>query len=178
MTLKLKKTLLKRKVNGEVVPGYYGRVLTNGTAEFSDICQLAGKGMTLDPIEIEACAKAFCRDAADQLKQGMIVDLGPLGKLYPSVNGPWNTDKDELSIRDCDPKVNYRPSDDVAAAVRAAKLAWATEAESTKPTTDEDAGDDTPQPSNGGQGGDSSDSSDSSDNGNVNQGGENGDGWE
>lgn len=163
LTLKLKKTLLKRKVNGVVTPGYYGRVVTNGTASFEDITKLAGKGMTLDPIEIEACAKAFCRDAAEQLKDGKIVDLGPLGKLYPSVNGKWDQDKDNLSIRDCEPKVNYRPSDDITAAIKTAKLAWASEEEEKKPTTDEDAGDDTPD--NGGNGSGDDGSDDSSDDG-------------
>lgn len=144
LTLKLKKTLLKRKVNGVVTPGYYFRVITNGTSSFDEICALAGKGMTLDPIEIEACAKAFCRDAAAQLKDGKIVDLGPLGKLYPAVTGKWAQDKDDLSVRDCDAKVNYRPSDDISAAIRTAKLAAATEEEGKKPTTDEDADDQNP----------------------------------
>lgn len=144
MKLKIKKALLKRKINETLTDGYYGRAVTNGKATFDELCQSAGKGMTLDPIEIEACAKAFCRDAAEQLALGKIVELGPLGRLYPSVTSKWSEDKDALELTDMRTRVNYRPGDTVAAAVRSAAIAWATEEEAKQPTTNEDAGDDTP----------------------------------
>ena len=37
LKLKIKKTLLKRKVEGVTKEGYYGRVITNGTKSFEDI---------------------------------------------------------------------------------------------------------------------------------------------
>ena len=115
--------------------GCSGRVITNGTATFEDLCNLAGKGMTLDPIEIEACAKAFCRDAAAQLRDGKIVDLGPLGKLYPSCSSPWVEDPDDLTLDSVKPALYYKPADEVEAAIKGAKLVWA----KTKAEDDENA---------------------------------------
>ena len=41
LKLKIKKTLLKRKVEGVTKEGYYGRVITNGTKSFEDIVEQA-----------------------------------------------------------------------------------------------------------------------------------------
>ena len=76
------------------------------------------------------------------LKKGKIVDLGPLGKIYPSVNSRWSEDPDELKISDVEGKVNFRPSEDVANAVKNASFSWESKKDdSSKPTTDEEAGD-------------------------------------
>ena len=37
---------------------------------------------------------------AENLRNGFIVDLGVLGKLYPAVNGRWDTDAENLSVAD------------------------------------------------------------------------------
>ena len=42
-------------------------------------------------------------------------DLGVLGKLYPAVNGRWDTNADNLSLQDMKPKVNYKAGDDILA---------------------------------------------------------------
>ena len=39
LQLNIKKTLLKRKVNGVVTEGYYGRVITNGTKSFKQLAE-------------------------------------------------------------------------------------------------------------------------------------------
>ena len=70
----------------------------------------------------------------ENIKQGFIVDLGVLGKLYPAVNGKWDTDADNLSLSDMKPKVNYKAGDDIAAAIRGAQLQWTTEAETDENT--------------------------------------------
>ena len=90
---------------------------------------------------------------ADNIKQGYIVDLGVLGKLYPAVNGKWDTDAENLSLQDMKPKVNYKAGDDIAAAIRGAQLSWTTEAETDENTvTDDDQGT-TSGGDNGGNGG-------------------------
>jgi len=48
LKLKIKKTLLKRKVDGVQKTGYYGRVITNGTKSFEDIIKASTHGSTLD----------------------------------------------------------------------------------------------------------------------------------
>ena len=152
LKLKIKKTILKKKIEGVVVPGYYGRVITNGTKTFDEILKASTHGSTLDYREAELAAKMMIDGIADAIKQGFIVDLGVLGKLYPAVNGTWKTDQTELSLQDMRPKVNYKPGDDIAAAVRGAQLQWTTEAETSDNTVnDDEPTTDTPS---GNQGGD------------------------
>ena len=81
-------------------------------------------------------------------------DLGVLGKLYPAVNGRWDTNADNLSLQDMKPKVNYKAGDDIAAAIRGAQLSWTTEEETDENTvTDDDQGTTTGGDAGGGNGG-------------------------
>ena len=141
LNLKIKKTLMKRKLEGVTVPGYYGRVITNGKATFDEIARESAKNTTLHPKEASLAAELLLEGVCEKIKQGIIVDLGPLGTLYPSVNSPWKTDPEELSLSEMKPKVNYKGSDDINAAVRGATLAWATqkdEEEGTETPADDD----------------------------------------
>ena len=98
LKLKIKKTLLKRKVEGVTKEGYYGRVITNGTKSFEDIVKQSTHGSTLDYREAELACKMMIDGIADSIKQGYIVDLGVLGKLYPAVNGKWDENADNLQL--------------------------------------------------------------------------------
>lgn len=89
----------------------------------------------------------------EKIKQGIIVDLGPLGVLYPAVNSKWEQDPEDLKLSDMQPKVNYAASNGILAAVKGASLSWATAEEEKKPTTDEQAGDDNPETPGNGEGG-------------------------
>ena len=138
LKLKIKKTLLKRKVDGVQKTGYYGRVITNGTKSFEDIIKASTHGSTLDYREAELACKMMIDGIADSIKQGYIVDLGVLGKLYPAVNGKWDENADNLQLADMKPKVNYKAGDDIAAAVKGAQLSWTTEAETDENTVTDD----------------------------------------
>ena len=155
LKLRIKKTVLKKKIEGVTVTGYYGRVLTNGTKGFEEIAKFSCKGSTIDPREAELAAKMLIDGIAENLRNGFIVDLGVLGKLYPAVNGRWDTDADNLSLQDMKPKVNYKAGDDIAAAIRGAQLQWTTEAETDENTVDdpENQGGDNGGGGNGGGGG-------------------------
>ena len=63
----------------------------------------------------------------EQIKNGIIVDMGPLGTLYPAVSGKWEEDPKDLALADMTPRVNYKGSDDIMAAIKGATLSWATE---------------------------------------------------
>ena len=145
LKLKVKKTLLKRKVDNQTINGYYGRVVTNGTKTFEDIVKASTHGSTIDYREAELACKLMIDGIVDSIKQGYIVDLGVLGKLYPAVNGKWDVNQDNLQLADMKPKVNYKPGDDIAAAIKGAQLSWTTEQE-----TDENTVKDDEQPDNGG----------------------------
>ena len=148
LKLKIKKTLLKRKVEGVTKEGYYGRVITNGTKSFEDLVKQSTHGSTLDYREAELACKMMIDGIADSIKQGYIVDLGVLGKLYPAVNGKWEENADNLQLADMKPKVNYKAGDDIAAAVKGASLSWTTEAETDQNTVSDD--DNTQTGGNGG----------------------------
>ena len=138
LKLKVKKTLFKRKIDGATVPGYIGRVITNGTKSFEDIVKQSTHGSTLDYREAELACKMMIDGIADSIKQGYIVDLGVLGKLYPAVNGKWDENADNLQLSDMKPKVNYKAGEDIAAAVKGASLSWTTEAETDENTVTDD----------------------------------------
>ena len=138
LKLKIKKTLLKRKVEGVTKEGYYGRVITNGTKSFEDIVKQSTHGSTLDYREAELACKMMIDGIADSIKQGYIVDLGVLGKLYPAVNGKWDENADNLQLADMKPKVNYKAGADIEAAVKGASLSWTTEAETDENTVSDD----------------------------------------
>ena len=140
-------------------PGFAARVLTNGTESFDDICEIAGMNTTYAQEEIVACAGLMLKAAARQLKNGKIIDLGPLGKLYPSVNGKWVEKEEDLSLSDLTPKANYRPSEEISEAIKGASLGWATAKDDDKEGTEQEPenGDttdpETPDPNNGNNGG-------------------------
>ena len=153
LKIKVKKTLFKRKIDGVTQAGYIGRVLSNGTKSFEDIVKASTHGSTLDYREAELACKMMIDGIVENIKQGFIVDLGVLGKLYPAVNGKWDTDADNLSLQDMKPKVNYKAGDDIAAAIRGAQLQWTTEAETDENTVTDDDNTTTGGDNNGGNGG-------------------------
>ena len=155
LKLKIKKQLFKRKVEGQTKAGYIGKVITSGKAGFDEIARESAKNTTMHPKEASLAAELLLEGICDEIKNGNIVDLGPLGTLYPAVTGKWEQDGDDLKLGDMTPKVNYKASDGIDAAVKSAILSWATEkdeAEGTEAPGDE--GDVTPG-GNGGGGGNS-----------------------
>lgn len=139
LKLKVKKTLFKRKINGVTTEGYIGRVITNGTKAHDEIALEACKNTTLHKAEAKLAMEIFLDSISENLKQGYIVDLGPIGKLYPAVSGNWVQDPDLLSLDDMKTKVNFRPSDEIKSAIGAAVLSW-------KKDEDEEEGTETPAP--------------------------------
>lgn len=149
MKLKIKANKLTRTVEGVKKQGYYGRVITNGTKTFADIAKESARNTTLHPKEAELAANLLLDAITERIKDGFIIDLGPIGKLYPAVSSKWVEDAEDLSLSDMQPRVNYRPSDDIAGAVRGASLAWATEKDEQEgtatPEDDNQGGGSTPQ---------------------------------
>ena len=154
MTLKVRKVKgINPKTKQE---GIVARVVSNGKSSFEDICELAGLNTTMNVAELEAAGKLILQAAARQLKNGYIVDLGPLGAIAPSVTGKWVEKSEDLVKGDLSTKVNYRPSDDITAAIQGAKLSWASaddekkEQENGGANTISDTDENTEAPANGG----------------------------
>ena len=153
LKLKIKKCGMVRKVEGAKVSGYYGKVITNGKKSFDEIARQSAKNTTLHPKEAALAAELLLDGVCEEIKHGIIVDLGPLGTLYPAVSGKWEQDGDDLKLSDMTPKVNYKPSDDIASAIKGAGLSWATEKDEKEGTETPDNGDDVEGGEDGNQGG-------------------------
>ena len=150
LKLWVKKQKFIRKIFGEKKTGYYGRLITNGTANLESIAKAAAKNTTTHKAEIKMSLELALESVVEYLKMGAIVDLGPLGKRVPGVASPWYEDPDDLKLKDMDLKVKFSPSEELEEFFKGSKLHWlnATTADSsTGEPTDEEEPDiiDTPQ---------------------------------
>lgn len=134
LKLKVKKAKMVRKIDGVKKEGFYGRVITNGTKTWEQIAEEASRNTTVHKAEMKVASELLLDAVTAQLKQGFIVDLGPIGKLYPAVSGKWDENADNLQLADMKPKVNYKPGADIDAAIRGAQLSWTTEKETDENT--------------------------------------------
>ena len=126
--------------------GFAARVLTNGTADFDDIVKEAGHNTTMHKAELRMAFELCMDSVTEMLKQGYIVDLGPIGKIYPSCSSGWYEKEEDMKLTDVKPQLYYRAGDDVEAAIKSAKLVWAKASDEE----DDEEGGDTPTPSGGG----------------------------
>jgi predicted histone-like DNA-binding protein len=146
LTLKVKK-VANKNLRTKVM-GYASRAIANGVATFDDICAQAANNTTLHPKEL-ALAFGLALDAVrDALKNGKIVDLDQIGRLYPAISSHWTEAEDEQTLDGLTKRVAYRPSQEITAAIAGAKLAWATEKEAAE---SEQQGTTTDDPTPGGE---------------------------
>ena len=136
LKLRVKKVGGKNPVTKQL--GCVARVLTNGTADFDDIVKEAGKNTTMHKAELRMAFELCMDSVTEMLKQGFIVDLGLLGKIYPSCSSGWYEKEEDMKLADVKPQLYYRAGEDVAAAIKSAKLVWA------KASDEEEEDDDTP----------------------------------
>jgi predicted GNAT family acetyltransferase len=137
---------LKVSKSGRVNPvtkkkGFAARVLTNGTAEFEDIVKEAGKNTTMHKAELRMAFELCMDSVTEMLKQGYIVDLGPIGKIYPSCSSGWYEKEEDMKLSDVKAQLYYRAGDEVEAAIKSAKLVWAKASDEDE---EEENGGDTP----------------------------------
>ena len=105
--------------------GFAATVKSNGSVSFDELAEEAGHNTSMNPAEVEACAKLFVQACVNEIKNGMIVDLGPLGKLYPTCTSGWVENAEEITLDQVKPHVNYTPSEDIKAAILGASLSFA-----------------------------------------------------
>ena len=104
--------------------GFSARVVTNGKATFEDIVADACRNTTMNKAETKAAIELFMESVARSVKQGYIVDLGPVGTLYPSCSSGWTEKEEDLLLSNIKLKLNYRPTKEVANAIKGATLQW------------------------------------------------------
>ena len=129
LKLKVRKNKLFRTINGVKTLGYYGRVISNGKKTYEQVALESCVNTTVHKAEMKVAAELLLDGIAANLKNGYIVDLGPLGTLYPSVESNWHQDPDECTLAEQKPKVSYRPSADIKSAISGAQVGWTTEDE-------------------------------------------------
>ena len=120
---KIKKSGSKNPVTKQL--GFSARVLTNGTAEFDDIVKDAGRNTTMHKAELRMAFELCMDSVTEMLKQGYIVDLGPIGKIYPSCSSGWYEKEEDIKLADVKPQLYFRAGEEVEGAIKAAKLVWA-----------------------------------------------------
>lgn len=173
-TLKLKVSKSKRINPLTKQMGFAARVLTNGTAYFDDIVKDAGRNTTMHKAELRMAFELCMDSVSEMLKQGYIVDLGPIGKIYPSCSSGWYAKEEDMMLADVKPQLYFRAGDDVEGAIKAAKLVWAKASDED----DEEEGGTTPAPSgddNNGGGGSTNTGGGDNNGGGGGGGGEDGD---
>ena len=163
LKLRIKKVVMKKPVTKE--PGFATRVLTNGTAEFEDIVKEAGHNTTMHKAELRMAFELCMDSVTEMLKQGYIVDLGPIGKIYPSCSSGWYEKAEDMKLDDVKPQLYYRAGEDVEAAVKSAKLVWA--------KSSDDDEDEAPEGGNTGNGSTEPENTGENENQNQNGGGTN-----
>ena len=123
LKLIIKKSGSKNPVTKQL--GFSARVLTNGTAEFDDIVKDAGRNTTMHKAELRMAFELCMDSVTEMLKQGYIVDLGPIGKIYPSCSSGWYEKEEDIKLADVKPQLYFRAGEEVEGAIKAAKLVWA-----------------------------------------------------
>lgn len=123
LKLKVKKASSTNPVTKQ--KGFVARVQNNGTADFDDIVKNAGKNTTMHKAELRMAFELCMDSVTEMLKQGYIIDLGLLGKIYPSCSSGWYEKEEDMKLSDVKPQLYYRAGDEVEAAIKSAKLIWA-----------------------------------------------------
>lgn len=130
--------------------GFKAIVVSNGSKSFEEIAKESCRNTTLHAAEAELASKLLIEKIAEYLREGFIVDLGPVGKLRPGCNSKWVATEAEVRKDDVRPHVLFDPSDEVEGAIKAATLVMSGVSEDDADGSDH-SGD---NEQGGGQGGD------------------------
>ena len=120
--MKLKVERIKHVNPSTKAMGYCTRVVTNGRMGFDEIAERASSNTTVHQAEMRMSLEICMETASEMLRQGYIVDLGPLGTLYPSGNSGWAERAEDLRLERLRPSLFYRPARGLQQAVGGATL--------------------------------------------------------
>lgn len=115
--------------------GYIPQVVTAGIASYEDLVSAACRNTTVNKAEAKASLELCMEAAAEMLSNGHIVDLGPLGRIYPSCTGAWTEKAENLKLDDVRATVHYRPSKGLVESIRSTSLQWFRETAGDKDET-------------------------------------------
>lgn len=118
--------------------GYRTTVKSNGKADMDTIVESASKNTTMHKAELRMAFELALDAIREALTSGKNVELKGIGNIGFSCSGAWTATAEEQTAVDHKIGVAFYPSQEVNAAVAAAKTSWAKDGD-----TDADGGGDT-----------------------------------
>ncbi len=118
--------------------GYRTTVKSNGKADMDTIVESASKNTTMHKAELRMAFELALDAIREALTSGKNVELKGIGTIGFSCSGAWTATAEEQTAVDHKIGVAFYPSQEVNAAVAAAKTSWAKDGD-----TDENGGGDT-----------------------------------
>ena len=122
--MKLKVAKVKHVHPGTKQVGYSSRIITRGTAGYDRLVATVCRNSSLHRSEAKVALDLCMEGVAELLAEGYIVDLGPVGKLYPTCTSGWKASATDLKLTDVAASIYYRPARELAAAIKGASLQW------------------------------------------------------
>ena len=133
LTLKLSKT---KAINPSTKKmGFRTTVKSNGKADMDSLVASASKNTTAHPAEIRMAFELVLDAIKESLSDGKIVELKGIGNIGFSCSGAWTEKAEEQTAVEHKVGVTFFPSQEVHAAVTAAKTSWTKDNEGDEPTT-------------------------------------------
>ena len=129
--MKLKVAQVRNLHPGSKKVGYYARIITRGTAGYDRLVETVCRNTSIHRSEAKVALDLCMEGVAELLAEGYIVDLGPVGRLYPSCSSGWKASAAELKLADVKPSLYYRPTRELATAIEGASLQWVREGTAT-----------------------------------------------
>ena len=138
MTLKLSKTKTLNPSTKKM--GYRTTVKSNGKADMDSLVASASKNTTLHKAELRMAFELMLDAIKENLSAGNIVELKGIGNIGFSCSGAWTETPDEQSAVEHKIGVSFFPSQEVHAAVTAAKTSWTKDGEGDEPSAPDATG--------------------------------------
>lgn len=133
LTLKLSKTKAFNPSTKKM--GFRTTVKSNGKADMDSLVASASKNTTAHPAEIRMAFELVLDAIKESLSAGKIVELKGIGNIGFSCSGAWTEKAEEQTAVEHKVGVTFFPSQEVHAAVTAAKTSWTKDNEGDEPTT-------------------------------------------
>lgn len=133
LTLKLSKTKAFNPSTKKM--GFRTTVKSNGKADMDSLVASASKNATAPPAEIRMAFELVLDAIKESLSAGKIVELKGIGNIGFSCSGVWTEKAEEQTTVEHKVGVTFFPSQEVHAAVTAAKTSWTKDNEGDEPTT-------------------------------------------
>ena len=138
MTLKLSKSKALNPSTKKM--GYRTTVKSNGKADMDSLVASASKNTTLHKAELRMAFELMLDAIKENLSTGNIVELKGIGNIGFSCSGAWTETPEEQTAVEHKIGVSFFPSQEVHAAVAAAKTSWTKDDEGDEPTSPDVSG--------------------------------------